>query len=324
MAANLRQAPANLKHFRSMLDFTPAQLKNVVASAIALKKVPRAEQTQLLHGQTMGMIFEKPSLRTHCSFETGMYQMGGHATYFGPSQIGALDGSREPVKDISNVMTRMCDVLIARVFERDAIYELAKHAHCPVINALCNMEHPCQVVADLTTIMEHKGELEGLKLAFVGDGDNNVTHSLALGCAMMGMDFAVAAPAEASMNPEISEKAREQAAISGSTVLETTDAFEAVAGADIIYTDTFVSMGDEDNKEAILKKFEGFQITAELMAAAKPDANFMHDMPAYREVEVTSEVIDGDRSIIYDQAENRQHGQKAVILELMGVKVPGV
>jgi len=324
MSANLRQAAPGIKHFRSMLDFTPAQLGKVVQNAIDLKKVDRVAQGDLLRGQTMGMIFEKPSLRTHCSFETGMFHLGGHSVYFGPQQIGALDGSREPVRDISNVMTRMCDVLIARVFERDAIYELAEHAHCPVINALCNMEHPCQVVADLTTIKEHKGDLKGLKLAFVGDGDNNVTHSLALGCAMMGMDFAVAAPSSATMSEEISEKARAEAAKSGSSVLETQDAYEAVDGADIIYTDTFVSMGDEGNKEAIMKKFEGLQVTQELMNAAAPGVLFMHDMPAYRGIEVSSEVIDGPRSVIYDQAENRQHGQKAVILELMGVDVPSV
>eukprot|EP00041_Stephanoeca_diplocostata_P006056 m.74091 g.74091 ORF g.74091 m.74091 type:complete len:320 (+) comp16146_c0_seq1:142-1101(+) len=313
---------ATIRHFRSVLDFTPAEMVSVLKTARRLKRVPRRAQLDLLPGMTMGMIFEKPSLRTHTSFETGMSQMGGHATYLGPSQIGDLTGTREPVKDISNVLTRMCDIVIARVFKKSSIYELAEHAHCPIINALCDMEHPCQAMADLLTIMEHKGDdLKGLKLTFIGDGNNNVTHSLALSCAMMGMDFAVAAPTTNSMDPTVSEQARAIASESGSTVTETTDAFEAVANADVVYTDTFVSMGDEANKAAILKNFDGFQVDDAVMAGAKPDAVFMHDMPAYRGIEVTSSVIDGPQSIIYDQAENRQHAQKAVVLHLMGVDV---
>jgi len=307
-----------------MTDFSAAELRGVVNAAIKLKQVPRRDQTQLLKGQTMGMIFEKPSLRTHVSFETGMSQLGGHATYLGPQNIGSLDGTREPVKDISNVLTRMCDIVIGRVFEQRAIYEIAEHAQCPVINALCNMEHPCQIVADLTTILEHKKSFDGLKLAFIGDGNNNVTHSLGLGCAMMGMDFAVAAPPSAQMDPSITARINEIAATSGSTITETNNAYEAVEGADIVYTDTFVSMGDEDKKDEIMKIFAGLQTDSNLMAAAKPDALFMHDMPAYRGIEVTSDVIDGPQSIIYDQAENRQHGQKAIILNLLGVEVPDV
>jgi len=312
---------AGLRHFRSMTDFSAAELRRVLDLGLRLKAVPRAEQATLLSGRTMGMIFEKPSLRTHVSFETGMAQLGGHAVYLGPAQIGSLDGTREPVRDIANVLTRMCDVVTARVFERDVIYELAEHAHCPLINALCNMEHPCQVMADFTTIIEHKGSLDGIKLAFVGDGNNNVTHSLALGCSMLGMDFSVAAPVTDQMATEISDKCKSYAATSGTTLVETTDAYEAVEGADVVYTDTFVSMGDEANKESILKRFEGLQIDAALMAAAKPDALFMHDMPAYRGIEVTPEVIDGPQSIIYDQAENRQHAQKAVVLSLLGVDI---
>eukprot|EP00040_Diaphanoeca_grandis_P005157 m.31587 g.31587 ORF g.31587 m.31587 type:complete len:314 (-) comp16488_c0_seq1:53-994(-) len=312
---------ASFKHFLSMCDMSAVELRSVLKMGIDLKKVARADQSQLLAGRVMGMIFEKPSLRTHLSFESGMYQLGGHATYFGPAQIGPLDGSREPVKDISNVMTRMCDIVVARVFERDAIYEFADHAKCPVINALCNMEHPCQVMADFQTIIEHKGSLDGLKLAFVGDGNNNITHSLALACATLGMDFSVASPASAMMAKEISQKTHALASNSGSVIVETNNAYEAVEGADIVYADTFVSMGDEANKEAILKVFEGMQIDSRLMGVAKKDALFMHDMPAYRGIEVTSEVIDGPQSIIYDQAENRQHAQKAVILNCMGVSL---
>lgn len=248
--------------------------------------------------------------------------MGGHASYMGANQIGPLDGTREPVKDISNVMTRMVDIVTARVFERSAVREFAEHAQCPVINALCNMEHPCQVMADFLTIIEHKGSLDGIKLCFVGDGNNNVTHSLALGCAQMGMDFSVASPATAMMSTEISERVAAIAADTGSTIVETTNPAEAVENADIVYCDTFVSMGDEEKKAEILKQFEGMQVDTEMMKLAKADANFMHDMPAYRGIEVSAEVIDGPRSIIYDQAANRQHAQKAVVLHLLGVDVP--
>eukprot|EP00035_Acanthoeca_spectabilis_P036534 m.40139 g.40139 ORF g.40139 m.40139 type:complete len:314 (+) comp8044_c0_seq2:1518-2459(+) len=312
---------AALRHFRSMTDFTAAELRAVLDLGIRLKAVPRSTQAQLLAGRTMGMIFEKPSLRTHTSFEAGMAQMGGHSIYLGPQQIGALDGSREPVKDISSVLTRMCDIVTARVFERDVIYSLAEHASCPLINALCNMEHPCQIMADFTTIIEHKGSLDGIKLAFVGDGNNNVTHSLALGCSMLGMDFSVAAPVTDQMAPEIVQKCNEFAGQSGSTIVQTTNAYEAVEGADVVYTDTFVSMGDEANKAAILKRFEGLQVDQRLMSAAKDDAVFMHDMPAYRGIEVSEDVIDGPQSIIYDQAENRLHAQKAVVLHLLDVSI---
>eukprot|EP00039_Didymoeca_costata_P019156 m.336450 g.336450 ORF g.336450 m.336450 type:complete len:345 (+) comp17855_c0_seq1:90-1124(+) len=316
-----RAAGQPLRHFLKMTDFTPAQLGTVINAAIEYKTAPRRPQSEILRGKTMGMIFEKPSLRTHVSFETVMSHLGGTAIYLGPQQIGSLDGSREPVKDISNVLTRMCDIVVARVFKQETVFQLAEHAQCPVINALCDMEHPCQIVADLTTITEHKGNLNGLKVAFIGDGCNNVTHSLSIGCAMMGMHFSVASPTAAFMDNGVLETATQIAAETGGSVKQVVDPMEAADGADIVYTDTFVSMGDESRKEELLKIFDGYQVNEAIMKAAKTDALFMHDMPAYRGIEVSEGVIDGKQSIIYDQAENRLHGQKAVVLHLLG-KLP--
>jgi ornithine carbamoyltransferase len=268
----------NLRHFLRMTDLTSPELRGVIMSAARLKHVPRRQQLNLLPGMSMGMIFEKPSLRTHTSFETGMTQLGGHGMYLGPENIGL--GQREPIVDVSRVLSSMVDVIIARVFKHSTVSELAAHSTVPVINALCDQEHPCQAVADMLTLYELKGRLDNsLTLAFVGDGNNNVTHSLALACAQLGVNFAVASPAQHAMDPAVRDLASSIASEHGSTIMETTDANAAVAGADAVYTDTFVSMGQEDEMEARLKEFEGYQVTAKMMTYAKDDAIFMHDMP---------------------------------------------
>jgi len=263
----------------------------------------------------LGMIFEKPSLRTRVSFEAGMTQMGGHAIYLAPGDIDL--GKREPVKDVSQVLSRMVDIIMARTFLHTTIEELAKYSSVPVINALSEQEHPCQILADLLTIKEKKGKLKGIKLAFVGDGENNVTHSLALASAIFGMDFRVATPPGFEMQSIILEKAKAIASKSGGLIIETDKPEEAVKGVDIVYTDTWVSMGDESEKDKRIKAFKGYQVNTRLMNFAKKDAIFMHDMPAYRGYEVSEEVIEGKQSIIINQAENRLHVQKGLICFLL-------
>eukprot|EP00051_Salpingoeca_urceolata_P015042 m.192722 g.192722 ORF g.192722 m.192722 type:complete len:315 (+) comp18273_c1_seq1:381-1325(+) len=310
-----------LRHFLRVTDVSGTHLRGLVAAARRLKQVPREEQRQLLSGYSMAMLFAKPSLRTHTSFEIGMWQLGGHATYLSDQSIGL--GEREPVRDVSRVVSRMADIVIARVHAHATVRDLAAHSTVPVINALCDLEHPCQAVADFVTISEHKGEaLDGsLSMAFVGDANNNIAHSLALGCALLGIHFRIAAPEPFWMDRAVAAEAQALAQASGSTVLETSSAAEAVDGVDVVYTDTWVSMGDEAQKEERVRQFAGMQVTPELMQLAKPDAIFMHDMPAYRGLEVHEDVIDGPQSIIIDQAENRLHGQKAIICDLAGVKI---
>jgi ornithine carbamoyltransferase len=270
--------PQQQQHFLRIAALPPQQLQGLIQSAVRLKAMPRKQQLNLLPGTSMAMVFEKPSLRTHSSFEIGMTQLGGHALYLGPDHIGL--GKREPIKDVAAVLSRMADILIARVFDHDTVAQLAAHAQCPVINALCNREHPCQAVADVLTIFECKGRLDGtLKVAFVGDGNNNVTHSLALACAHLGIRFAVASPAQHRMDPAVVADVRMLAQASGAQLIETTDPAEAVADADVVYTDTFVSMGQEAQKAQRLQEFDGYRVTPGLMALAMPDAIFMHDMP---------------------------------------------
>jgi len=302
-----------LRHFISILDVTPTELRSLVTTAVKLKTLPAASQCQLLPHTTMTLIFEKPSLRTRVSFERGVAQLGGTSLYLSGEQVGL--GVREPIRDVARVLSRMTTFITARVMKHETVTQLAQHATVPVINALCDREHPCQALADMVTIYEHKNHKldKSLKVAFVGDGNNNVTHSLALACARLGVTFAVASPMGFEMDKTIADRAKSDARDHGATVTESHDIFKAVEGADVVYTDTWVSMGQEVDKARRLAIFKGFQITPQVMNAAKPDAIFMHDMPAYRGYEVHEDVIDGSRSVIIDQAENRLHAQKAII-----------
>ena len=304
------------KNLLSITDLTSQEFLDILKLAKKLKKEYKLKKQlkPVLQNQTLIMIFEKPSLRTRLSFEIGMTKLGGHAVYLGPNDIGM--GTRESVSDIAHVTGRMGEIIMARTFKHQAIVELAQHANVPVINALSDLEHPCQTLADFLTISEIKGKMPGLKFAFVGDGENNVTHSLCLGSAMLGMSFACASPKNYKMKPEVVAKAKKLAQKSV-TITETDDPKVAVEKADIVYTDTWVSMGDEAEKEKRLKTFIPYQVTEKLMKLAKEDAIFMHDLPAYRGNEVTSDVIDGKQSVVFQQAENRMWAQMALILFLL-------
>ncbi len=306
------------KHLLSIADLKKTELLAVLRLATKLKdEYKRTGKTnEILKGKTLIMIFEKPSLRTRLSFEIGMTQLGGHAIYLAPSDIGL--GVRESVADVANVASRMGDLIMARTFKHATVAELAHHSRVPVINGLSDLEHPCQILADLLTIQEHKGRLKGLKLAFVGDGENNVTHSLALACGLLGIHCSVASPKGYIMQPDVAHHAAKFAKESGGSIELTSNPTHAVTDADVVYTDTWVSMGDEAEKAKRLKVFAPYQVTAALMKKAKPDAIFMHDLPAYRGNEVAAEVIDDPQSVVFDQAENRLHAQKGLMVYLFG------
>lgn len=264
-------------------------------------------QTQFAKGQTLAMLFEKPSLRTRVTFEAGMTQLGGNAIYL-EGQLGL----RESVPDVAKNLDRWLDGIMARTFDHDTVLQLAAHANIPVINGLSDREHPCQAFADFLTIQEHKGAFDGLKLAFVGDG-NNVVNSLMLFAAKLGMHFSIACPRGYEPVKDLWDLTLSIAAETGSDIVLTHDPVEAVRDADAVYTDTWVSMGQEDETEKRLKDFDGFQVNADLMAEAKPDAIAMHCLPAHRGHEITDDILDGPQSVVFDEAENRLHAQKAVI-----------
>lgn len=304
-----------MKHFISLFDCTKDELLAMLALADKLKKERRAGIPHpLLAGKTLGMIFAKSSTRTRVSFEVGMYQLGGHALFLSSADIQL--GRGETVADTARTLSRYLDAIMIRTFRHEDVLDLARFGSIPVINGLTDLQHPCQVLADLQTVAERKGRLEGLKLAYLGDG-NNMANSLLHGCAKVGMDVAIAAPKGYACDPGCVEEARSDAAKNGSTVLLTTDPDEAVAGADVVYTDTWVSMGQEQEKAQRLAVFEPYRVDARRMAKAKPDAIFLHCLPAYRGYEVTEDVIEGSQSAVFDEAENRLHAQKAVLVALL-------
>lgn len=269
----------------------------------------------LLAGKTLAMIFEKPSLRTRYTFEAGMTHLGGHAIYLGPADIRL--GVRETVPDVARNLSRWADLIMARTFAHDTVVTLAEYASIPVINGLSDLEHPCQALADLLTVWEHKGRLEGLKFSFIGDG-NNVCHSLMLICAMLGVNFWAACPPGYEPRREVEEQARRLAQESGSTLHIVHDPVEAAQEADVLYTDVWASMGQEEEAEARRKVFAPYQVNAALVARARPDVIVEHCLPAHRGEEITDEVLDGPHSVVLDEAENRLHVQKALLVELVG------
>lgn len=303
--------------FLSVTDFSAKQMLQVIGIASKLKKQLKTKgaNSPILKNKTLIMIFEKPSLRTHASFEIGMTQLGGHALYFGPEHIGL--GKREPVEHAAKVLSGMGDIMMARVFHHETVVELAKYSSVPVINGLSDLEHPCQILADMMTIFEYKRKFKGLKLTYLGDGENNVTHSLALASGLLGIHFVCGSPQGYSMKRGVVAKANELTKESGGSIKETHDPKEAVKGADVIYTDTWVSMGDEKEKKKRLKIFPPYQVNNALMKLAKPNAIFMHDMPAYLGNEVTKEVFDSKQSVAYNQAHNRLHAQKGLMVYLL-------
>ncbi|TSC86565.1 MAG: ornithine carbamoyltransferase [Parcubacteria group bacterium Gr01-1014_8] len=303
-----------MKHVLSIADLTSKEITEILNLAKKLKSElkKKGANSPLFKNKTLVMIFEKPSLRTRLSFEIGMTQLGGHAVYLAPSDIGL--GKRESIADASKVISRMGDIIMARVFSHENVREMAAHSSVPVINALSDLEHPCQSLADVMTMWEHKRYLKGLKVAFIGDGENNVTHSLALISGLLGMHFVTASPKGYWMNKGIVAQAKKFAAKSGGSISETTKPEVAAKNADVVYTDTWVSMGDEAGKEQRLKIFRPYRVTKRLMSLAKKDALFMHDLPAYRDNEVEADVIDGPKSVVFQQAENRLHVQKAILV----------
>jgi len=294
----------------SLADLGPAETAFLIDLGIRVKTQPSLYR-QSLEGKTLAMLFEKPSLRTRVTFEVGMSQLGGHALYLGPQEVGL--GKREAIKDVARNLTRWMDAIMARVFSHESLVELAKHASIPVVNGLSNMEHPCQALGDFMTLHEHKQKLPGLTLAWVGDG-NNVAHSLIYGAARLGVRMRVASPPGYEPNPAVVDAARRE----GGSIELTNDPAEAVAGADAVYTDVWASMGLEAEAEVRQQVFRPYQVNARLMRRAGAKALFMHCLPAHRGLEVTDEVIDGPKSIVYDQAENRLHIQKAILLALLG------
>ncbi|OGD14934.1 MAG: ornithine carbamoyltransferase [Candidatus Aminicenantes bacterium RBG_16_63_14] len=304
------------KDFLSIRDLSIYEFGRLLDHATEVKKHPDKYRKALKH-KILAMIFQKPSLRTRMTFEAGMLQLGGEAIYLAPSDIQM--GSREGAYDIGKNLERWVDGIMIRTFGHQIAVDLAASTKIPVINALTDLSHPCQAMADFLTLREHKGSLANLKLAYVGDG-NNVCHSLMLAAARGGTKMAVGTPTGYEPKPEIVRAAREDGKDTGFALTLTTSAEEAASGADAVYTDVWASMGQEAEKEARARIFAPYQVNARLMSHAKKDALFMHCLPAHRGDEVTDEVIDSPNSVVYDGAENRLHAQKAILLALMGKK----
>lgn len=301
-----------MKHFLSIADYTRDEIEEIFSLTKNLKdKTKRTEEHQLCKGKTMAMIFAKPSARTRISFETGMYQLGGYALYLSPNDIGI--GKREAVRDISRVISRYNDVIMARLFDHAHIEELAKYASVPVINGLTDYNHPCQIMADMFTILEHRGHLERVKIVYLGDG-NNVANSWLNLASVLPFDLVICSPSGYEPDADTLINVRKKN-ISNVQVLSTPQ--EAVKGADVIYTDVWASMGQEDEASERAKTFKSFQINSKLLALAKADAKVMHCLPAHRGDEITDDVLDGPQSIVFDEAENRMHVQKAIIVKLL-------
>jgi ornithine carbamoyltransferase len=305
------------RHFISIHDLTTAEMAGLLKLAARVKAEPGRYRSALA-GQSLAMIFEKSSTRTRVSFEVGMLQLGGHALFLSSRDIQL--GRGEPLSDTARVLSRYVDGIMARTFAHASVEALAEFGSVPVINGLTDELHPCQALADYFTLSEIFGDLAGRRLAYVGDG-NNMAHSLMLGAPKVGMDVAIASPAGYRVSESYEQRAREAAEAAGTRVLVTEDPAEAVAGASAVYTDVFASMGQESEAQQRLRDFEGFQVDAALMARAAGDAVFLHCLPAHRGEEVSAEVADGPQSRIIDQAENRLHAQKAVMLWLMAGEV---
>jgi ornithine carbamoyltransferase len=300
------------KDLLSMTDLSSEEIHVLLTDAIDMK---HDKWLNILDRKILALVFEKPSLRTRVSFEVAMKQLGGHTIYLSPAEIGL--GKREPPRDVSSVLCRYVDVIAARTFSRQTVADLAKYCDVPVINALDDVEHPCQALADLLTIYERKGGLKGLKVTYIGDS-NNVSNSLMLGCTIMGVDFTIASPAGYTVSEDILNTAKEFATGSKANVFCTNDPREAAKGADVIYTDVWTSMGQEEESAKRRQVFADYRITQDIIDQAKEDVIFMHPLPAHHGEEVTDEVLYSAYSVVFDQAENRLHAQKALLAEMLG------
>lgn len=300
------------KDLLSVSDLGSEDIHSLIQDAIDMKA---RGWLSLLKGKTMALVFEKASLRTRVSFELAMRQLGGEAIYLSPAEVG-LD-KREPVNDVARVLSRYVDVIAARTFSHRTLEVMASYASVPVINALSDLEHPCQALTDLLTIYEKKGRLGGLTLAFVGDG-NNVSQSLMLAASLVGMNFKIASPAGYRVKEDILYLAQGYALDSGAEVLCTEEPQRVVSGADVVYTDVWTSMGQEEEADERRKTFYGYRVDDKLISLAKGDAIFMHPLPAHRSEEVSASILDSPRSVVFDQAENRLHMQKALLAMMLG------
>ncbi len=296
----------------TLAEFAPGEVRLILDEALKLKMLRRSRiPFRPLFGKTLAMVFQKPSNRTRVSFEVGMYHLGGHALPLSPQELQI--GKRETPSDTGRVLARYIDAIMVRTFDHEELEELAAAADVPVINGLSDSHHPCQALADLLTVREERGELEGVKITYVGDG-NNVAHSLALGCALTGAQLTIAHPEGHGPDPRVVELATKL----GDAPTITEDPQEGVAGARVVYTDVWASMGQEAEAEERKRKFAPYQVNEDLMGLATEDAIFLHCLPAHRGEEVTAGVIDGPQSRVFDQAENRLHAQKALLYLLLG------
>ncbi len=296
----------------SIADLSADELATLLSTASRLKQ---DRSPHALEGKTLALLFEKPSLRTRVSFDVAMQQLGGHTVYLSQSEVGL--GQREPVADVARVLSRYVEGIAARTYAQQTLLDLAEHASVPVINALSDDEHPCQALADLLTIQERKGDVRGVRIAFIGDG-NNVAASLAQASALGGAHFTIASPPGYRLPEDVLIQVEGFARDSGGSFRTIESPPEAVEDTDVVYTDVWTSMGQEDSYEQRRRAFAAYQVTPQLMALARPDAIFMHDLPAHRGEETVDEVIEGPQSVVFDQAENRLHAQRAVLLLLLG------
>jgi len=303
-----------MKDFLSIASSSIDELEGLLQKSRELKKLYKGgERDVALAGRSLAMLFEKPSLRTRISFQVAMTELGGSAIYVKPEDIGGI-GKREPVKDMARVLGRYVDGIMARTFEHNTILQLAEYAQVPVINALTDWLHPCQAMADVLTISEHLERIEEVRIAFVGDG-NNVARSLAMACGKLGMQMVVASPAGYELDQASIDQANE---FGPDSVSQTNDPAQAVSRADVIYTDTWVSMGQEAEKQKRRQDFAGFEVNSSLVGKAPAGVKIMHCLPAYRGFEISDEIVESANSIMFDQAENRLHFQRALLHELLG------
>jgi len=310
-----------VQHFLAIADLTRTEIENLLDSALRLKREwAKGGNKPILKGKVLGMVFQKPSLRTRVSFEMGMKHLGGDAIYLSPAEIGL--GGRESTPDVARVLSGYVDGIMARVFDHQHILELAQWSRVPVINGLSDYNHPCQALGDIFTVMERRKKLDGLTVAYVGDG-NNVAASLVHLCAKLGLHFRIATPPNYELSEPVVIIARKAAAESGSQIIELTDPHEAVRDADVIYTDVWTSMGQEAETERRHAIFPPYQVNAALVKLARPDVMVMHCLPAHRGEEITDDVADGPNSLLFPQAENRMHAQKAILAALLGPKATG-
>ena len=300
------------KDLLSVSDLSSEDIHSLIRDAIDMKA---RGWLSLLNGKTLALVFEKASLRTRVSFELAMRQLGGESIYLSPDEVGL--GKRESVADVARVLSRYVDAIAARTFAHRTLEVMASYAGVPVINALSDLEHPCQALTDLLTIYEKKGALGGLTMAFVGDG-NNVSQSLMLAASLVGMNFKIASPVGYRVKEDILYLAQGYALDSGAEVLCTEEPQRAVSGADVVYTDVWTSMGQEDEADERRKAFSGYQVDDKLLSLAKEDAILMHPLPAHRSEEVSASILDSPRSVVFDQAENRLHMQKALLAMMLG------